>query len=98
MVNFMIVETNKWLNKIYRYWYFMSVHQFAFFIMIGVFIFFFIKTFISYFLSRAQSSRAYRITEEISLRRFLSYLHMPYTYYTEHNSSLLIRNFLYVPF
>jgi ABC-type multidrug transport system fused ATPase/permease subunit len=93
-----IVEENSILNRLYKLYPFKNEQEFALALMMIVFFVFIFKTVLSYFLAQAQAHHSYKITEEISLARFTSYLHMPYSYYLEQNSSILMRNFLMLPF
>lgn len=63
--------------------------------LVGVFA---IRALLTWWLAAKQAQAAYDITERISLARFQSYMHMPYRFYTEQNTSVLLRNFLFLPF
>ena len=63
--------------------------------LVGVFA---VRALLTWWLAAKQAQAAYDITERISLARFQSYMHMPYRFYTEQNTSVLLRNFLFLPF
>lgn len=92
------INENKLLHTLYQYGAYQSAHHFAFHLMLYALLFFVIKTIATYFIARYQSKVAYSVSESIALYRFSSYLNMPYSFYLQNNSGVLMRNFLIIPF
>jgi len=92
------VRRSRVLNAVYEAGGFRDMTHFALTLTFTVFAVFVLRAVFTWFLATRQSQTVFRIIERIALSRFLSYLRMPYRYYTEQNSSVLLRNFLILPF
>lgn len=92
------IKQNAYLLSFYEYGQYADHWEFAFWLMMYAFVFFLFKTVVTFFLARFQSRTAYGIAEYIARERFHSYLSMPYVFYLQNNSGVLMRNFLIIPF
>lgn len=93
-----IVQESRLLKTLYDAGSYSDPTKFAFSLMALVVLFFIIKTIVGFFLTHYQAKASYNIAEELACTRFHSYLSMPYSFYLQNNSGVLMRNFLVIPF
>ncbi|MDF2450180.1 MAG: transporter ATP-binding protein [Bacteroidota bacterium] len=93
-----LIQTNKYLNRIYEALHFNSNISLVLFLFCSVTLLFVLKNFLIYLISKKQITIAYKLASRLSLEKYNSYLGKPYSFHADSNTALLLRNFTQIPF
>lgn len=93
-----LIQTNKYLNYIYTALHFNNNISFVLFLFCSITVLFVLKNFFIYLISKKQISVAYELASRLSLEKYNAYLSKPYSFHSDSNTAVLLRNFTQMPF
>lgn len=91
------IHSQKYIEFIFSFFHFQSEFQFiifAIFLLISLFI---AKNIVSYFIIKYYSSLCYNIALDLSKKKLKQFYQLPYTEYTQHNSSYFTKDIMHTP-
>ncbi|MES2566576.1 MAG: ABC transporter ATP-binding protein [Bacteroidota bacterium] len=93
-----IIQKSKYLNFIYTILHFNDNISFVLFLFSIITLLFVLKNFFIYLISKKQIEVAYSLASRLSLEKYNSYLAKPYSFHSDSNTAILLRNFTQMPF
>jgi len=91
------IHSQKYIQCVFSFFHFQSELQFivfAIFLLISLFI---AKNTVSYFIIKYYSSLCYNIALDLSKKKLKQFYQLPYTEYTQHNSSYFTKDIMHTP-
>lgn len=93
-----IIQQNKYVNFLYTALHFENNISFVLFLFSSVTLLFLLKNFLIYVISKKQISVAFKLASRLSLEKYNLYLNKPYSFHSNNNTAVLLRNFTQMPF
>lgn len=93
-----LIQENKYINFLYKTFNCNDSGSFVLFLFSTTVLFFILKNVFLFLISKKQISVAFKIASRLSLEKYNSYLKKPYSFHSENNTAVLLRNFTQMPF
>lgn len=93
-----IIQENKYVNLLYTSLHFKNNISFVLFLFSSITILFVLKNFFFYIISKKQITVAFNLACQLSIEKYYSYFKKPYSFHSDNNTAVLLRNFTQIPF
>ncbi len=93
-----IIQENKYVNLLYTSLHFKNNISFVLFLFSSITILFVLKNFFFYIISKKQITVAFNLACRLSIEKYYSYFKKPYSFHSDNNTAVLLRNFTQIPF
>ena len=93
-----IIKENRYVNLLYTSLHFKSNISFVLFLFSSITVLFVLKNFFIYLISKKQITVAFNLACRLSLEKYNSYFKKPYSFHSDNNTAVLLRNFTQMPF
>lgn len=91
------IQKSHYLSILYTDMHFPSSISFVMFLLSGITILFILKNILCFFVYKFQSNIAFNLAGKIALEKYISYLNKPFSFHSNSNTALLLRNFVQLP-
>lgn len=92
------IQKNKYILVLYDSLHFKNNITFVLFLFCSITLIFIFKNFIILLITKKQTKIAFGLASRLSLEKYNSYLNRPYSFHSENNTAVLLRNFTQMPF
>jgi ABC-type multidrug transport system fused ATPase/permease subunit len=93
-----LIHENRYMNFLYTALDFRSNTSFVLFLFSSVTLLFVLKNFFIFLITKRQVNVAFELASRLSLEKYSSYLNKPYSFHSDSNTAVLLRNFTQMPF
>lgn len=93
-----IIDENKYMKMLFVFFGFTNKMSFVLFLFSAITIVFIIKNLVLFIISKKQTSIAFTLASKLSSEKYSIYINKPYSFYNDNNTSVLLRNFVQLPF
>ncbi|MBL0329713.1 MAG: ABC transporter ATP-binding protein [Bacteroidetes bacterium] len=93
-----IIQENKYIHFLYTKLHFTSSISFVLFLFSSVTLLFVLKNVVIYLISKRQINVSFNMASRLSLEKYNSYLNKQYSFHSNNNTAVLLRNFTHMPF
>ncbi len=92
------IQNNKYASFLFETFHFTSNVSFVLFLFCFITSIFILKNFIILIITKIQTKVAFSLASQLSFEKYKSYLNKPYSFHSENNTAVLLRNFTQMPF